>query len=252
MSYKFSLTVTIDGDSLQSLDEQLVSCAGERLRARMVNPPKFNGADIMAPVVPTVSVHPAPAVPTVAVPTVAVPTVAVPTVAVPTVAVPTVAVPTVAVPTVAVPTVAVHSAGQTPEIPVKRKPGRPPGRPKKEVNHAPSENQQPQETQPHEQERHQAPHENRQPPVGHENQQPYVEQTGSEADEIGDAASDPVVSAHKPASIADAITALKLVNSRHNVDRARECLAKFGVAKCGELTDDNRHLFVAHCESICV
>lgn len=49
-----------------------------------------------------------------------------------------------------------------------------------------------------------------------------------------------------------AIEALKLVNKKHNVDKARWCLGEFKVAKCGELTDANRHLFVQLCESICV
>lgn len=53
------------------------------------------------------------------------------------------------------------------------------------------------------------------------------------------------------ATPAQAIDALKMVNAKHNVNVAMECLAKFGVTKCGQLSDDNRHLFIQHCESIC-
>jgi len=54
----------------------------------------------------------------------------------------------------------------------------------------------------------------------------------------------------KPATADDAINALKLVNSKKNTDTARACLAEFGVKRCGELTDENRGAFVAHCEKV--
>ena len=56
--------------------------------------------------------------------------------------------------------------------------------------------------------------------------------------------------APKVATIEDAVTALKLVNSKKNVDAARAALEHFGVRRCGELTDANRGLFVAHCEKV--
>ena len=56
--------------------------------------------------------------------------------------------------------------------------------------------------------------------------------------------------APKVATIEEAVTALKLVNSRKNVDAARAALEHFGVKRCGELTDANRGLFVAHCEKV--
>jgi len=56
--------------------------------------------------------------------------------------------------------------------------------------------------------------------------------------------------APKVATIEDAVTALKLVNSKKNVDAARAALEHFGVKRCGELTDANRGLFIAHCEKV--
>ena len=49
MSYKyeFNLTLTIHGDRLEDIDNGLVAAAGERLRARMTNPPTINGADVL-------------------------------------------------------------------------------------------------------------------------------------------------------------------------------------------------------------
>lgn len=43
MSTKFSLTVTIEGDSLDQVDELLISAATKRLMSRMTTPPKLNG-----------------------------------------------------------------------------------------------------------------------------------------------------------------------------------------------------------------
>lgn len=52
---KFSLTVTVEGSSLQDIDNGLVQAAGQRLAARMPNPPRLNGADVVAraPMPPT-------------------------------------------------------------------------------------------------------------------------------------------------------------------------------------------------------
>lgn len=44
----FNLTVTVTGRSLQDIDDGLVAAAGERLRARMTNPPRLNGKDVLA------------------------------------------------------------------------------------------------------------------------------------------------------------------------------------------------------------
>jgi hypothetical protein len=46
-SVKFSLTVTVEGASLQDIDNGLVQAAGERLAARMQNPPRLNGVDVL-------------------------------------------------------------------------------------------------------------------------------------------------------------------------------------------------------------
>ena len=40
---EFVLTLTIKGNSLQEVDDALMKAAGERLMARLVNPPKING-----------------------------------------------------------------------------------------------------------------------------------------------------------------------------------------------------------------
>lgn len=61
MEIEFSLTVTVTGKSLEDVDNGLVQAAGERLRARMVNPPvgplgQVNiKAPTMAPVPPVVN-----------------------------------------------------------------------------------------------------------------------------------------------------------------------------------------------------
>lgn len=41
MSTKFTLTVTVEGESLQEIDDALCRAAGERLMARMTNPPSL-------------------------------------------------------------------------------------------------------------------------------------------------------------------------------------------------------------------
>lgn len=48
MSKKFTLTLTIEGESLQEIDDQLVQAAGERLMVRMVNTPTLNGEPLVA------------------------------------------------------------------------------------------------------------------------------------------------------------------------------------------------------------
>jgi hypothetical protein len=59
---EFSLTVVVKGRSLQDIDNGLVQAAGQRLAARMVNPPSFNGNSIVGggAIAPT---HPANAAP---------------------------------------------------------------------------------------------------------------------------------------------------------------------------------------------
>ena len=43
MSTTFTLTVTVTGNSLSEVDDALCAAAGERLLARLQNPPKLNG-----------------------------------------------------------------------------------------------------------------------------------------------------------------------------------------------------------------
>jgi len=78
----------------------------------------------------------------------------------------------------------------------------------------------------------------------------------NESDEVSEvaplaAAAAPETVAAKVYTIDDAVQALKMVNSKKNVDAARAALEHFGVKRCGELTDANRGAFVNHCTAIC-
>ncbi len=44
---KFTLTVTIEGESLEQVDDGLVEAVGQRLMARMENPPTLNGQPVV-------------------------------------------------------------------------------------------------------------------------------------------------------------------------------------------------------------
>jgi len=83
---------------------------------------------------------------------------------------------------------------------------------------------------------------------------PTIAESAEAEEEILVEHEDEVVSAPAMAATAtldDAVQALKLVNSTFNVDKARECLAHFKVARCSELTEAQRVQFVNHCRALC-
>lgn len=188
---KFTLTLTVEGTRLQDIDDGLVEAAGERLKARMTNPPKMpvfvdnSGAQHVVSPYPTVARE-----------------------------------------------TAVDDIGNTSVVEGPKKRGRKPGQKvgpyKKHESEIENDEQNPSPTES----------------VGEdtaEETQNNTPQSAAPGKNVAD----------KAYSSDDAVSALKLVNSTHNVDKARACLEKFGVKRCGELTDENRGAFITYCESIC-
>lgn len=252
MNVKFSLTVTVEGTSLEDVDNGLVQAAGERLRARMLNPPagplgvptlKTGPALASAPPFVTTAYHAPDSKPAV-----------------------------MPVPEAVRPYLAKA------EEPVPKKRGRKPGQ-----KMAPYKKK-------GEEENEEESNETRGYKVGphngggqEEDEENDADQSNDESGDNGDEeaaeslverapqaaqkrpqasqsikavdtqvkAVDTQVKAAKTATVDDTVQALKLVNSTFNVDKARECLAHFNVKRCGDLPEDERAAFVEHCEQLC-
>jgi len=121
------------------------------------------------------------------------------------------------------------------QAPVKRKPGRPAGAPNKpkEENHAPAPVTIAEAPAPIAEEAVEAP---------------APEAPAPEAPAI--VAPPEAIAAEAPATIADALEALKAINFHYNADKARECLTHFKVKRLAELTDENRGEFVSYCSQL--
>lgn len=226
---EFTLTVTVKGNSLQSIDDGLVQAAGERLAARMTRPPTLNGQPIvgsaMAPG-PVAREEPRPVAgdndssagsdsggaP------------------------------------------AIESADQPGAGGKKRgvKPGSTRGSYKKtaaeEAADAAAAGAVPSPTQGVQGQAQSpgvaAPSAGAPQAAAPQVQAPIAASGGQAA---------PVAPSPQGASVPkleDAVAALTLVNTKKNTDIAYKCLTDHGVKRCGELTDANRAAFIAHCHAV--
>lgn len=201
---KFTLTLTVEGTRLQDIDDGLVEAAGERLKARMTNPPSnLTFREAVRPGNDSASAGAVHASTSTVVRDINPPATE----------------------------KVFDDVGNHTVVEGPKKRGRKPGQkvgPYKKQEEEKNEEIHDEEND----ENHDAPEKAQDDPK--EIREPHVR-----------------VSAGKPATAEDAVAALKLVNSTHNVDRARAALEKFNVKRCGELTDDNRQKFIDYCQEIC-
>lgn len=209
-TYNFTLTLTISGDKLEDIDSALAAAAGERLRARMLTPPKLNGVDVLAvnmmPPAPITREEPQS----------------------------NGAVVAGAVGGGSAGHDNVAAASDVEAVQPAKKRGRPAGWRKNPAPEgavaAPAESVQGAEDNSAELFGSQ-PHEGVAP-----------------AREAASAAE--IAPAGKAYTLQDAVAALTGVNTKKDSDTAWGCLVKFGVKRCGELTDLNRGAFVSHCNTV--
>lgn len=81
--------------------------------------------------------------------------------------------------------------------------------------------------------------------------QDVEESVDSAVEEIRNEETKAKVEIPKLATAEEAVTALKMVNSKFNIDKAKSCLDHFKVARCSELDNSNRGAFVAYCNELC-
>lgn len=224
MSRKFQLTLTVEGSSLEEIDHELMQAAGERIRARMVNPPAGPlGVPSFATPAPTVAREEPLQANSNAGASVNEP-------------------PREAAVLGFPGTDGAADAGATGK---KRgvKPGTKRGSYKKDgEKNEQEENEETEESVP------------ASDGAGNQavSESAPAHPTGAPA--VHAAPSAPVATiagAKKPATLLEAVEALKLVNLTHNADKARECLSHFNVQRCGQLTDENRQSFIDYCRTEC-
>lgn len=193
MPFNYTLTLTITGDSLGAIDDQLVEAAGQRLQARMIHPlamPTF-----VAPVAQTVAREPAP------------------------------------IP-LAVPKVETRG----------RKPGGK-NKPKEQPIHAPAADAAPAESEDQDNSGDEAISEAAvpTPPVAQNTVKEHASPRSDDNTFI-----DAPIGVHP-----DAVAALTAVNSKFNIDKAREVLAHFNVKTSRDLRKSQLAIFLKHCRDLC-